>query len=74
MEKHGSGLTALCRGLLKGLNGVFGACARKCFLMFIKVGKMCVLVFEMSLCSSGEEGSKIGPPVMPWVAQSMLNK
>lgn len=74
MERRGSGLTALCRGLLKALNGVVGAGARKCFLLFIKVGKMCVFVFEMSLSSSAERGIKIDPTVMPWVAQSMLNK
>lgn len=38
-----------------------------------KLGK-CVFVFEMSLSSSGEGGIKIDPTVMPWVAQSMLNK
>lgn len=29
MEKRGSGLTALCRGFIKALKGLFGACAAK---------------------------------------------
>lgn len=52
-EKHGSDLIELCRGFIKGLNGIFRACARKCSLVFIKVGKIC-LYLRCSCCLWGE--------------------
>lgn len=54
IEQCGSGLTTLCGELIKGLNGVFGAYARRHFLMFTKVSKVSVFVFEMSLLSNRE--------------------
>ena len=77
MGKCGSGLTALCRGLIKGLNGDLGACARKCFLVFIKVGKMRSFVFEMPLSSSrgvSKWTPRSGEEIVPCGAQSVLNR
>lgn len=54
VEQCGSGLTAFCRELIKGLSGVFGVRARKLFLMFITGSRVHVFVFEMSLPSTGE--------------------
>ena len=77
MGKCGSGLTALRRGLIKGLNGDLGACARKCFLVFIEVGKMCSFVFEMTLSSSRGVSKRTpwsGGEIVPCGAQSVLNR
>lgn len=77
MGKCGSGLTALRRGLIKGLNGDLGACARKCFLVFIKVGKMCSFVLEMPLSSSrgvSKWTPRSGGEIVLCGAQSVLSK
>lgn len=47
-------MAVLCREVIRGLSGVFGAHARKCFLPFIKVSRALVLILEMSLPSTGE--------------------
>lgn len=54
MEQRGSGLMVFCRELIKGLSGVFGAHARKRFLMFIKARRVRVFAFELSWPSTGE--------------------
>lgn len=54
MEPRGSGFTALRRELIQGLNGVFGAYARRRSLVSVRISEASVLVFGMSLPSNGE--------------------